>query len=264
VFDFNIHANILLHILTKFNKLIAKMEISDNLNAKIPNIKEKIASMLEMHKQRKFVESIEFMFLVKNFDIYREKRFCVSVVLPHARKFRNYICLIGDAGHLEEAKEEKLEIDCADLVFLENFKRDKHKIAKWGRKYDYLMMSENIIRKLVRITGPVLLKIRRFPLLASSGKSLKSQIEAYNKTAKFFMRREPNISDVIGNVTLTPLQIEENLRIAIKTVISVLPKGWGNIQSMHIKTTMGKPIKLYYFLHDYVIKFIFLDLGRYA
>ena len=49
----------------------------------------------------------------------------------------------------------------------------------------------------------------------------------------------------IGNVKMKKDKIVENLSIAINFLVSLLKKNWQNIKSLHIKSTMNKPVKIY-------------------
>ena len=49
----------------------------------------------------------------------------------------------------------------------------------------------------------------------------------------------------IGNVDMTEDQIRQNLTLAINYLVSLLKKGWNNIKSLNIRTTMGKPVKIF-------------------
>jgi large subunit ribosomal protein L10Ae len=44
---------------------------------------------------------------------------------------------------------------------------------------------------------------------------------------------------------MTEEQIRQNLNISVNFLVSLLKKGWNNINSLYIKTTMGKSIKLF-------------------
>ena len=44
---------------------------------------------------------------------------------------------------------------------------------------------------------------------------------------------------------MTEDQIRQNLTIAINYLVSLLKKGWNNVKSLYIRTTMGKPVALF-------------------
>jgi large subunit ribosomal protein L10Ae len=55
---------------------------------------------------------------------------------------------------------------------------------------------------------------------------------------------------VLGNVmlctsSLSLLRVHTNVAAAINFLVSLLKKNWQNVKSLHIKTTMGKPVRLF-------------------
>lgn len=49
----------------------------------------------------------------------------------------------------------------------------------------------------------------------------------------------------IGNENMSEEQLRQNILMGVNFLASLLKKGWHNLKSVHIKTTMGKPYKLY-------------------
>ena len=48
----------------------------------------------------------------------------------------------------------------------------------------------------------------------------------------------------IGNVTMTDDELVSNIMLAVNFLVSLLKKGWQNVGSLVIKSTMGKPFVL--------------------
>jgi large subunit ribosomal protein L10Ae len=48
----------------------------------------------------------------------------------------------------------------------------------------------------------------------------------------------------IGNVTMTDDELVGNIMLAVNFLVSLLKKGWQNVGSLVIKSTMGKPFVL--------------------
>lgn len=48
----------------------------------------------------------------------------------------------------------------------------------------------------------------------------------------------------IGNDKMTEEELRQNILMGLNFLVSLLKKGWHNLRSVHIKTTMGKPYKL--------------------
>jgi len=49
----------------------------------------------------------------------------------------------------------------------------------------------------------------------------------------------------VANAGMTEEQIRQNLNMSINYLVSLLKKGWNNIKSLYVRTTMGHPVKLF-------------------
>ena len=74
---------------------------------------------------------------------------------------------------------------------------------------------------------------------------LESKVNDVKATIKFQMKKVLCLSVAVGNVEMTVEQLMENIRLAMNFLVSLLKKHWQNVKSLHIKSTMGKPQRLY-------------------
>ena len=163
--------------------------------------------------------------------------------LPSVTKDNMKICVIGDLGHCEEA--EALGIDHMDMDGLKKFNKNAKQIKQWAKKFDLLLATDTLSRKIPRTCGPTLNKIGMFPQVITHKEPLKDKVEEIKHSVKFQLKKVLCIAVAIGNESLTKDQIETNVTMAVNFLISLLKKGWNNVKSLHIKTTMGKSYKLY-------------------
>ena len=198
---------------------------------------------MENRKERKFTESIELQIGLKDYDPKKDKRFSGTMRLAHLCKTQIKTCVIGDVQHIEEAKA--LGVDCIDLDGLKKFNKEKKAIKKWAKKYQLLLATDTLSRKIPRVLGPTLTKIGMYPQVITHAQPLSDKLDEIKSSVKFQLKKVLCLAVVCGNEKLTPGQIEENLISAINFLVSLLKKGWNNIKSLTIKTTMGKPYKLY-------------------
>jgi large subunit ribosomal protein L10Ae len=49
----------------------------------------------------------------------------------------------------------------------------------------------------------------------------------------------------IGTVETGEEQLRQNLTMAINFLVSLMKKGWQNVGTLHIKTTMGSSIRIF-------------------
>ena len=74
---------------------------------------------------------------------------------------------------------------------------------------------------------------------------LESKVNDVKATIKFQMKKVLCLSVAVGNVGMTEEELVQNIHLAMNFLVSLLKKHWQNVKSLHIKSTMGKPQRLY-------------------
>merc|ERR1712001_273273 len=175
-------------------------------------------------KNRKFTESVELQIMLKNYDPQKDKRFSGTVKLPNVTKPKFTVCVLGNQAHIDEAK-----------------KLDK----KLAKKYDAFLASDALIRQIPRLLGPGLNKAGKFPAILAQGDDMVAKIGEMKQTIKFQMKKVLCLAVAVGDVSMTDDQLVQNINMSINFLVSLLKKQWQNVRSLHIKSTMGPPIRLY-------------------
>lgn len=49
----------------------------------------------------------------------------------------------------------------------------------------------------------------------------------------------------VGNVAMTDKELYINIQMSINFLVSLLKKNWQNVRCLYIKSSMGKPYRLY-------------------
>lgn len=205
-------------------------------------LKTAIQGILAQPK-RKFVETVELQIGLKNFDPAKEKRFTGVVRLPNPTKFNYKVCILGDQVHLDEAK--KLGVPCMGADQLAALKKNKKLIKKLAKKYNAFLASETLLRQIPKLLGPGLNKAGKFPSPLTHSDDMKAKILELQSQVKFQMKKTLCLGVAVGNVTLNEEQLTDNITRSINFLISLLKKGWQNIKTLTIKSTMGVPIRIY-------------------
>eukprot|EP00178_Gracilaria_changii_P007609 TRINITY_DN23960_c2_g1_i1.p1 TRINITY_DN23960_c2_g1~~TRINITY_DN23960_c2_g1_i1.p1 ORF type:complete len:217 (-),score=40.56 TRINITY_DN23960_c2_g1_i1:163-813(-) len=215
--------------------------------SKIPvdQLKKTVETILKdsADKKRGFVETIELQIGLKNYDPSKDKRFSGTIRLPSPTKDRFNVCVLGDQKHIDECK--KLDIPFMSVEDLKKLNKNKKLVKQLAKKYNGFLASDTVIRQVPRLLGPGLNKAGKFPLLLSSGDNIKERILEMQSTIKFQLKKVLCLGVAIGNVKLEKDDIVLNIQLAINYLISLLKKGWQNIRSLYIKTTMGKSKRIY-------------------
>jgi len=207
-------------------------------------LRESIHSIYTNKKDRKFLETVELQVMLKDYDPQKDKRFAGSVRIPHVPRPKLRICVIGDAAHLEEAK--KIEgIETKDLDGLKAFNKVKKDIKKWAKKYHILLCTDTIVKQLTKLLGTILNKIGRFPIAITHNEPLARKIDEVKSSVRFQLKKVLCIGTAIGNLDLTEEQVRQNITMSLNFLVSLLKKGWNNIKTVHIKSTMGKVHRIY-------------------
>ncbi|KAJ5070724.1 ribosomal protein [Anaeramoeba ignava] len=204
-----------------------------------------INSMLQSAKakKRKFIETVELQFTLKFYDPKKDKRFAGTIKVPHPIRPSIRVCIIGDAAHIDVAKEMKL--DYIDFEGVKGFMKKDKEIKKWSKKYDAFFASDTLLKRVTRIIGPVLNKQGKFPILIKHTDSIEEKIKELNSTVSFQLKKSINIHTAIGNIKTTPDHLKANMTTAINFFVSLLKKNWQNVKSIHIKTTMSPSFRIY-------------------
>ena len=177
-------------------------------------------------KERKFKETIDLQIGLKDYDINKDKRFQGVVKLPFVVRPRLKICVIADAVHSEQCKKDNIDFITTDSLSKKVDPNDKKgkQLKKWCRHYKILFVSESIVGQLPKLGGKFFSKWGKFPFVIKGSEQVKAKVD-----------------EQLASVKL----IRQNLTMTINFLISLLKKGWNNIKSLYIKTTMGHPVSLF-------------------
>jgi len=194
-------------------------------------------------KKRGFQETLELQIGLKNYDPQKDKRFAGNIKLPHIPRPKLRICVLGDAAHCEKAAA--LGIDFKNAEGLKNFNKNKKLIKKFAKKYHQFVASESLIKQIPRLLGPGLNKAGKFPTLCNPQEDLDGKINEMKATIKFQLKKVLCLNVAIGHCGMEVQQVVENVKLAVNFLVSLLKKNWQNVKVVYLKSTMGKPQRLY-------------------
>ncbi|KAI9092403.1 60S ribosomal protein L10A [Phlyctochytrium arcticum] len=194
-------------------------------------------------KPRKFVETVELQIGLKNYDPQRDKRFSGTIKLPNVPKPKMKLCILGDQHHIDQAKSIGLEFMSVDD--LKKLNKNKKLIKKLAKKYDAFLASEALIKQIPRLLGPGLSKAGKFPTPVTHNDNLEEKVVDIKSTIKFQLKKVLCLGVAVGHVKMTEDQLVNNTMLAINFLVSLLKKNWQNVKSLFMKSSMGKPVRLY-------------------
>ena len=208
-------------------------------------LKEAIATMLKgaEEKPRKFTETIELQIGLKNYDPQKDKRFSGTVKLPYCPRPQMKVCVLGDVNHCEQATA--MGVDAMTVEDLKKLNKNKKLVKKLAKKYSAFLASDSVIKMIPRLLGPGLNKAGKFPTLVTHNESLEAKVMEIKSSVKYQLKKVLCLGVAVGNVSQSEKELYVNIQMAINFLVSLLKKNWQNVKSLHVKTTMGKPVRLY-------------------
>mmetsp|Transcript_52657 Transcript_52657/g.123124 ORF Transcript_52657/g.123124 Transcript_52657/m.123124 type:complete len:217 (+) Transcript_52657:46-696(+) len=194
-------------------------------------------------KKRKFTETVELQIGLKNYDPSRDKRFSGTVKLPHMPRPNRKICILGDAAHCDEAKAAGLPF--MDVEDLKRLNKNKKLVKKLAQKYDAFLASDSLIKQIPRLLGPGLNKAGKFPSLLTHSDNVQAKVDDLKSQVKFQLKKALCLGVAVGNVGMDEVNLFQNINLSVNFLVSLLKKNWQNVKSLYIKSTMGKPVRIY-------------------
>jgi len=194
-------------------------------------------------KGQPFVESVELQIGLRDYDPERDKRFTGAIRLPSQPYPNRKIALIGTAAHCQQAAAAGIPAIDADA--LKKFNKDKKLIKKWAKPYHQLIASESIVKQIPKLAGNVFNKINKFPISVGESENVAEKVKELKSTVRFQLKKVLCMGTAVGTLALSEEQLRQNINMSVNFLVSLLKKGWQNVRTLHIKTTQGKPFKIY-------------------
>ncbi|KAJ8296407.1 60S ribosomal protein L1-B [Rhodotorula toruloides] len=212
----------------------------------VSSVRSSIAQILTEssgEKKRNFDAQIELQIGLKNYDPQRDKRFSGTIKLPHVPRPRMSICILADAADIDRAK--LIELEYMSVDDLKKLNKNKKLVKKLAKKYDAFLASEALIKQIPRLLGPGLSKAGKFPTPVSHGEDLGNKVTDVRSTLKFQLKKVLCLGVAVGHVEMDQEQILANTMLAVNFLVSLLKKHWQNVKSLNLKSSMGKPQRLF-------------------
>jgi large subunit ribosomal protein L1 len=205
----------------------------------------------EAKKTRKFVESVDVIVNLKNVNLKDpNKRFNNEIELPYAVDPNPALCFFVDGDQLNEANS--LQVDALDKNKMDDFnKLEKAAKRNFVNKYDFFIASTEMMKNVAKVYGKLFGPKGKMPRpqpqgygVINPGDSIKPSLERYKNIIRVKLQKYPIIQFKIGDKSMEPKVLSQNIKAALDYLEQKLEKGRQNIKSVYVKTTMGTPVKL--------------------
>ncbi|MEM2780917.1 MAG: 50S ribosomal protein L1 [Candidatus Bathyarchaeia archaeon] len=195
--------------------------------------------------KRNFTQSVELIVTLQEIDMKSpEGRLQENIELPHPPPSKpNRICIVATGELALKAKRANadLVIDKDELEALAGKRKEMRKLAN---EYDFFLAEAPLMPLVGKVLGAVLGPRGKMPIPVPPTADIESLLNKYRKTVVIRMRNQPVIQCRVGTENMSEEELAENIQAVLKVIEGKMKRGIKNIKSIHIKTTMGAPVKI--------------------
>ncbi|MEW6528399.1 MAG: hypothetical protein AB1391_00775 [Candidatus Micrarchaeota archaeon] len=202
---------------------------------------EAMQKMLEEKGKRKFIQSVEMIFNFRSIDFSKsENRLNLDIVLPKGKGAKSpKVAVVGDEGIVREAKNSGAELTILPTEISSYTAKDK--LAMLANEYSMLAQPNqmSIVAKNVgQYLGP------RGKLPKPLIDNVKEAIERARKSVRIVSKGKylPTVQTFIGTEDMLIDNLIDNAEAVYDAIKNKTAEG--NIKSVYLKLTMGKPIRI--------------------
>ena len=212
-------------------------------------MKEKVSSALKdaveaaQAQQRKFIESVEMAFTLKDIDLkIPTNRVQEEIRLPNGRGKELKIAMFASGEAATQAKSAGIEI--IDPAQIEDLGGDKKNAKRIAKRYDFFLSEVPHMGLVGRYLGVVLGPRGKMPRPVPPKVDPGMIANGLRNTVVVRSRDKMTFHASFGTLKQSEDELIENAMAVVDRVTSKLERGIGNIRSLYIKTTMGPSVKV--------------------
>jgi large subunit ribosomal protein L1 len=198
---------------------------------------EKALAELRKDKKRKFIQTVDLIVNLKNFDVRKESlNTFIQIPNPSSKKM---------AGFLTR------KTDLVDTILKTDF--DKYKspaeAKRLSKKYDFFIAAAPLMGDIATRFGRVLGPVGKMPnpqagiMPNDDDASIKAMVEKMKKLVRI-RSKENSVKIPVGKEDLSDEQLKQNIESALHSVEDKLPRKNDNVKNVLIKFTMTKSIRV--------------------
>jgi large subunit ribosomal protein L1 len=206
------------------------------------SLKDKIKEAKENSKPRKFSQTWDLVFNLKDMDLKKpENRLNLELLLPEGLGKELKTAVVADQLYADAKKHADIAITKAEIPKLG---KDKKKLKQLASEYDWWFGEAPLMPLIGKELGAILGTRGKMPKPLPPKVPLQGILGRAKKSVKIRLVSTPVIQIAVGNESMPDEKVIANLEAALSFVEEHLPKGKNNIRNISLKLTMGKPVKI--------------------
>lgn len=197
-----------------------------------------IKSAIENAPERKFVESVDFAFTIKDVDLKNpNNRIQEEIRLPSGRGRVIKVAMFASSDAARKAKAAGIHV--IDPTEIEELGKNKGQAKKLANSFDFFLSEVPHMGLIGRYLGVVLGPRGKMPRPVPPVVDPAIIAANLQSTVVVKSRDKVTFQTPIGTLSQSHEELMKNAMEIYNRVTSKLERGAGNIRSLYIKTTMG-------------------------
>jgi large subunit ribosomal protein L1 len=208
------------------------------------DITEAVVKARKAGKKRKFEQTFELAINLRELDMKRpENRVNIRVQLPNGIGGQKVLVFAGGDLALRARRSG------ADMIIepaeLNELAKDKKAAKKKLKDFDIFISEAPLMPTVGRVAGPILGPRGKMPTPVPPQAPVDTVIERERRAVVLRSRDKMFCHVMVGKEKMTDEQVTQNIETVLNNLVAATKRGYGNIKSIYLKTTMGEAVKLY-------------------
>jgi large subunit ribosomal protein L1 len=207
-------------------------------------IMDALAKAREASPGRNFEQSIELAVNLRELDMKRpDNRVNLRVQLPNGVGDRKV--LVFASGDLALRSRRAGADAVVEPDELNQLASDKKAAKKRLKPFDIFVAEAPLMPTVGRVAGPILGPRGKMPIPVPPQAPIDAIIERERRVVILRSRDKEFVHCIVGKESMGDEAIAENIEAVVGNITAATKRGFGNVGSIYLKTTMGGAVRLF-------------------
>ncbi|MCK4937834.1 MAG: 50S ribosomal protein L1 [Methanosarcinales archaeon] len=203
-----------------------------------------VKQALEAAPERKFTESVDIAFNLKNIDMSQPaNRVDEEIILPNGLGKSIKIAVFAKGDTAQRATKAGAEM-ILDPEEIESLGDNKNKARELANDIDFFVSDVAYMPTIAKSLGPVLGPRGKMPEPLTPDKNIEDVIKKAKNSIRVRSKDRLTFHLLVGRGDMDAEELAQNVQSVIDRIEHNLEKGKQNIKSVYVKTTMGPAVKV--------------------
>ncbi len=208
------------------------------------NVLKALKQMREVDEKRKFTQSVDLMIGLKDIDLKKtESRIAEEVVLPHGVGKPRKVVMFAGGELARRARDAGVDL-LLGHEDIDGLQKDRKRAKQVANEYDSFIAQADLMPSIGKQLGSVLGPRAKIPKPVPPTADPRPIIERCQRTVRIRTREQPTLHVPVGVESMTDEQLAENIQAVLDVIERKLERGLHQVGSLHVKTTMGKSVRI--------------------